>query len=94
MQLAPNRVAVYLTVGASLMGGLAPVVGDLDLTSTAGIVAGLVGIGAVVNKWLGGWQEHEFRTVSRAEQIADRAYHDEKLAPPRLMSPPSTPPAS
>lgn len=59
MQIAPNRVAVYLTALAALAGGLAPAVANLDVTSTAGIVAGLATILAVVHKWLTGWQSHE-----------------------------------
>lgn len=59
MQIAPNRVAVYLTAGAALAGGLAPAVADLDVTSTGGIIAGLAVILGVVNRWLTGWQTHE-----------------------------------
>lgn len=59
----PNRIAVYLTALAALAGGLAPVVANLDLTSTIGISAGLVAITAVVYKWLEGWQHYESRTA-------------------------------
>jgi hypothetical protein len=59
--MAPNRIAVYLTALAALAGGLAPVVADLDLSSTVGIVAGLASITAAVNKWLSGWQAYESR---------------------------------
>lgn len=59
MNLSPNRVAVYLTALAALAGGLAPVVADLDIQSTAGIVAAIAAITAVVNKWLSGWQKYE-----------------------------------
>lgn len=61
MQIAPNRIAVYLTAAASLLGGLAPAVADLDLASTAGVAAGIVAIATVVSKWLDGWQQHEAR---------------------------------
>lgn len=57
--LAPNRVAVYLTSIAALCAGLAPAVADLDLTSTAGVLVGLLGIVKVVDKWLDGWQAFE-----------------------------------
>ena len=57
--LAPNRVAVYFTVVAAITGGLAPVLADLDLTSTAGVLAGVVAIVAVVQKFLAGWQQYE-----------------------------------
>ncbi len=56
---APNRVAVYLTSIAALCAGLAPAVADLDLTSTAGVIAGLLALLGVVRKWLDGWQAYE-----------------------------------
>jgi hypothetical protein len=59
MKLTPNRVAVYLTVVASLLTALAPTVADLDTTSTASLIAGLAGVVVVVVKWLTGWQQHE-----------------------------------
>lgn len=61
MQIAPNRIAVYLTAGAALAGGLAPAVADLDVTSTGGVVAGLAVLFGVVNRWLVGWQADEER---------------------------------
>lgn len=62
MQIAPNRIAVYLTGAAALAGGLAPAVADLDVTSTAGIAAGLAVLFGVVDRWLRGWQGHEERS--------------------------------
>lgn len=59
--MLPNRIAVWLTAGAALAAALAPVVGNLDWTSTAGVVAGISAITAVVYKWLDGWQKHEER---------------------------------
>jgi hypothetical protein len=61
MSFAPNRIAVYLTSLAALAGGLAPVVADLDLTSTAGVLGGVAALTLVVRKWLDGWQKHEAR---------------------------------
>jgi len=60
-KLLPNRIAVYMVAAAALIGGLAPVVADLDLNSTLGIAAGLAALVAVVNRWLIGWQQHEAR---------------------------------
>jgi hypothetical protein len=57
--MTPNRIAVYLTAIAALLGGLAPAVANLDLTSTIGIVAGLGTLLGVVYKWLEGWQKYE-----------------------------------
>lgn len=62
--LLPNRVAIYLTAALSLAIGVLPLVADLDWTSTAGLVAGLVPILAVVYKWLDGWQAYEARSAA------------------------------
>lgn len=71
--MKPNRIAVYLTAIAALAGGAAPIVADLDLSSTAGVVAGLAALTAVVDRWLKGWQSHEEREwVARHEPDADR----------------------
>lgn len=66
----PNRIAVYLTAGAGLLAALAIPIANLDLSSTAGVSAGLFAIVGVVVKWLGGWQAHEAR-------VADAAYDDD-----------------
>lgn len=58
--MTPNRIAVYLTSLAALLGGLAPAVADLDLSSTIGILGGVAAIVGVVRKWLDGWQAHEY----------------------------------
>ena len=55
----PNRLAVYLTGAIALLAGLAPLIGNLDWESTAGIVAGLGAVLGVVVKWLDGWQKWE-----------------------------------
>lgn len=59
MKLSPNRVAVYLTALAAFAGALAPVIVDMDWTSTVGVVAGLATLLGVVRKWLDGWQTYE-----------------------------------
>ena len=55
----PNRIALYLTAAAALLGALVPIVADLDIESVAGIAAGLAAISAVVYKWLDGWSKYE-----------------------------------
>lgn len=55
----PNRTAVYLTSAIALVLGLLPLVGNLDWTSTAGIVAALGAILGVVYKWLDNWGKYE-----------------------------------
>lgn len=57
--MQPNRIAVYLTALAALLAALAPVVADLDWTSTAGVIAGLLAIAKIVDTWLKGWQQYE-----------------------------------
>jgi drug/metabolite transporter (DMT)-like permease len=59
--MSPNRVATILTAAGAIAAGLAPVVANMDWSSSAGVIAGIVGAVAVVNKWLDGWQKHEAR---------------------------------
>lgn len=56
---APNRLAVYLTIVAGLLTAIAPLVADLDTTSTATLLGGLAAIVIAVVKWLSGWQATE-----------------------------------
>lgn len=65
--MTPNRVAVYLTVVAAVAGGVAPVVANMDLSSTAGIITAVLAIAAVVRKWLDGWQKYEARLSAGLE---------------------------
>lgn len=51
---SPSRIAVYLAALAALAGGLAPVVANLDWSSTAGVLTAVVAIAGVVAKWLDG----------------------------------------
>ena len=55
----PNRMAVYVSGVVALLAGLAPLIGNLDWESTAGVVAGLLAILAVVYKWLDNWGKWE-----------------------------------
>jgi hypothetical protein len=55
----PNRTAVYATALIALALGLLPLVGNLDWTSTAGIVAAISAILGVVYKWLDNWGKYE-----------------------------------
>lgn len=61
--MLPNRIALYLTTAAGLLTALAPVVADLDITSTVGLIGGVGSITLVVRKWLEGWQHYEERTA-------------------------------
>ena len=59
--MLPNRFALYLGAAATFIGGLAPVVADLDWQSTAGVIVGLGAIATYVNVFVLGWQKHEDR---------------------------------
>lgn len=54
-----NRVVAVVTVVLSIGAALLPVLADLDLASTAGVVAGILGIVTTSVKWLDGWQKAE-----------------------------------
>lgn len=56
-----NRVVALATAILALALGVLPVIADMDWTSTAGIIAGLIAVLGVVAKWLEGWQRHEER---------------------------------
>lgn len=57
--LKPNRVAAVLGSVAAIAGAIAPAVANLDLSSSAGVLAGVVTIGAIVLKFLDGSQKSE-----------------------------------
>lgn len=66
--MAPNshnaytgRIVALVTIVVGFAGAAVPVVADLDLSSTAGIVAGIVALCAVAVKYLEGWQRYEAR---------------------------------
>ena len=61
--MAPNRIAVYFTAAAALAAALVPVIANLDITSTVGIVGGVAALAGVVSVWLNGWQKYEERTA-------------------------------
>ena len=59
----PNRVVAVIAALLSLALAVLPVLGDFDWTSTAGVLAGIAAVVAVVDRWLRGWQAHENRQV-------------------------------
>lgn len=70
--MLPNRIALYLTIAGGLATALAGPVANLDTTSTATLIGGFLGIAAIVQKWLDGWQKYEERTdleALTAEQL-------------------------
>jgi predicted membrane channel-forming protein YqfA (hemolysin III family) len=56
-----NRIVAIAATVISLALALLPVVANLDWTSTAGVIAGVLGVLGVTQKWLEGWQKHEAR---------------------------------
>lgn len=59
--MLPNRIALYMGAAAAFLGGLAPLVANLDWQSTAGLIAGLAAIATFVNTFVIGYQKHEAR---------------------------------
>ncbi len=59
MQIAPNRAAAYLTAGAALASGLAPVIAQMDVKDTASCLGAGAGVLLVFREWLKGWRNHE-----------------------------------
>lgn len=59
----PNRIATGLLVVCGLAAAVLPVAGNMDWTSTAGVVAGVGAIAAALVTWLKGWQQNEAENV-------------------------------
>jgi hypothetical protein len=71
MTVTPGRVATALAIGAGLPGAVAPAVANLDLSSTAGVIAGMLAVVAVITAWLKGWRQHEARLETSPSHVAD-----------------------
>jgi hypothetical protein len=56
-----GRIVTIVSLLIGLAGAAAPVVLNMDVSSTAGIVAGIVAMSAVIVKYLDGWQKYEAR---------------------------------
>jgi hypothetical protein len=81
--MLPNRIAVYLTGLIALALGLLPLVGNLDWTSTAGIIGAIAAISVVVREWLvnwGKWERGEGEGVLPG--IADDEFNEEQAQIP------------
>jgi hypothetical protein len=57
--VSANRVVAVFSSLVSLGLAVLPVVGNFDWQSTGGVVAGIVAVLGVTNKWLDGWQKFE-----------------------------------
>jgi hypothetical protein len=61
-----NRVVLGLDLAAGIAAAIAVPVANLDLSSTAGVVAGLGAVVAASVKFLSGWQAHEAQVANMA----------------------------
>jgi hypothetical protein len=57
--VTPNRIVAIASSVIALALAVLPVVANMDWASTAGIIAGVVAILGVTQKWLDGWQKWE-----------------------------------
>jgi hypothetical protein len=55
----PNRLVAVALAVLGLIAAIAPVVANLDWTSTVSVIAGLGVVAAAAIKWLDGWQKQE-----------------------------------
>jgi uncharacterized membrane protein YebE (DUF533 family) len=74
MKLPPNRVVAISTALIALLLGLLPVLAEMDWTSTAGIIAGIVGLLTIAYKWLEGWQKWEALQVVASTPADDPSF--------------------
>lgn len=58
-----NRVVAIATALITLALALIPVVGNFDWTSTAGILAGILAVTGIAQRWLAGWSNYETAEV-------------------------------
>ena len=54
-----NRVVAIASAVISLALAILPVAANMDWKSTAGVIAGIVAVLGITQKWLEGWQKHE-----------------------------------
>jgi hypothetical protein len=55
------KVVLILSLVVGLVGAAVPAITTMDFSSSAGILAGLVAVSAVIVKYLDGWQKYEAR---------------------------------
>jgi hypothetical protein len=79
-----GRIIAIVSVVVGLIGAAAPVVANMDLSSTAGVVAGLVAVCTVVVKYLDGWQRYEERLDAAAAAPAPSADEEHPKPDPQL----------
>jgi hypothetical protein len=65
-----GRIVTIVALLIGLAGAAAPVALNMDLSSTAGIAAGIVALSAVIVKYLDGWQKYEARIDDQSAPVA------------------------
>ena len=68
-----GRIVTIVSLMIGVAGAAAPVVLNMDISSTAGIVAGIVAMSAVIVKYLDGWQKYEARIDDQSAPDATAA---------------------
>lgn len=58
-KITPGRIATALAGLAGIATAVAPVVADMDWTSTAGVIAGGLAVVYAIGEWLKGWRSYE-----------------------------------
>jgi hypothetical protein len=76
----PNRLATYAAALGALALGLLPLAGNLDWTSTAGVLGAIAALSAVAWKWLDGWSKYE-RGIGDGLLPGDELDDDDDLEP-------------
>jgi hypothetical protein len=68
-----GRIVAIVSLLIGLAGAAAPVALNMDISSTAGIAAGIVALSVVIVKYLDGWQKYEARIDDQAALVAASA---------------------
>jgi hypothetical protein len=71
-----GRIVTIVSLLIGLAGAAAPVALNMDISSSAGIVAGIVAMSAVIVKYLDGWQKYEARIDDQSAPSAAVALVD------------------
>jgi hypothetical protein len=86
-----GRIVAIVSLLIGLAGAAAPVALNMDISSTAGIAAGIVALSVVIVKYLDGWQKYEARIDDQAAATAVVEPSTVAVAPPPAQV--SEPPA-
>ena len=81
MRPLPNRLALYLGAAAALLAGLAPLILDTDWESTAGILAFIGALTALVDRFLRGWQLYEANPAAGYPELEGSDFDEAEAEP-------------